>query len=425
MARREERFWEGAARSGLSRRDRTGGRYEVYVPDPLVGRRFLFDAGAATDVSDAERAIVQLDAQSAALADTEALARLLLRTESVASSKIEGLVVGARRLLRADAARASGEDAVDVTAAEVLGNIEAMTFALQTVQIGSQITVPMLLETHRRLLEGTALGDNHGGRIRTAQNWIGGSSYNPCSAVFVPPPPEMVEDLLLDLCVFCNYDSLPPVAQAAIAHAQFENIHPFADGNGRVGRALIHMIFRRRGLTQRVSPPVSLVLATHAQDYLEDLRATSYIGDPASQDAVAGVNRWLGTFAGACARAAADAIQFEQRIARIQEHWRERLGSIRADSAAMRLLEVLPGAPVITLASARAMIGRSLPTTMEGMRRLVEAGIVSPVNLGRQRKQIYEAREIIDVFTALERQLASPAGDTKVQRPNRPVPSRQ
>jgi Fic family protein len=234
-------------------------------------------------VSDAERATRDLDAKTSTLADTETFARLLLRAESVASSKIEGLVVGARRLLRTDAARASGEDGGDVTAAEVLGNIEAMTYALQTLHTGSPITVPVLLETHRRLLGGTALGDDHGGRIRGRQNWIGGSSYKPCAAVFVPPPPEIVEALLVDLYAFCNEDSLPPVAQAAIAHAQFENIHPFADGNGPVERALIHMVFRSRGLTQRVSPPVSLVLATDVQDYLEGLRGTAYDGPPDSK----------------------------------------------------------------------------------------------------------------------------------------------
>lgn len=424
MARRETRIWDGDLRSGLSRKDRAGGPYEVYVPDPLAGRRFFFDADAAADVSDAERAITQLDAQSAALADTEALARLLLRAESVASSQIEGLEVGARRLLRADAARASGENENDVTAAEVLGNIDAMTYALKSVKAGTKITLPLLLKVHRHLLEGTDLKD-YAGKIRAKQNWIGGSSHNPCSAVFVPPPPEMVEAFLVDLCAFCNDDSLPPVAQAAIAHAQFENIHPFADGNGRVGRALIHMIFRRRELTHRVTPPLSLVLATRAKDYLEGLRATAYIGDPDSRDAAAGMNRWIATFAAACTRAVADALRFEARIMKIRERWRERLGPVRSDAAALRLIDVLPGAPVITLAAAQTIIGRSLRATIDGVQRLVDAGIVKPVDLGRQRKQIYEAREIIDVFTALERQLASPAGDTNIEPPARRVPSRR
>ena len=220
----------------------------------------MFDGDVAADVADAEAALVRLDATAGALADTEALARLLLRAEAVASSRIEGLEVGGRRLLRAQAAHQLGEDPRDVTAVEVLGNIEAMLWAVEAVPPGGAITVEIVLEGHRRLLAGTRLAE-HGGRTRTVQNWIGGSDYNPCAAAFVPPPHELVDELLSDLSAFCNDDSLPAVAQAAIAHAQFETIHPFADGNGRTGRALIHLVLRRRGLAPRILPPVSLILA--------------------------------------------------------------------------------------------------------------------------------------------------------------------
>lgn len=110
-----------------------------------------------------------------------------------------------------------------------------------------------VVSIHQRLLTGTRL-EEYAGQLRTTQNWIGGSDYNPCSAAFIPPPHEHVESLLEDLCAFCNSDSLPAVAQAAIAHAQFETIHPFVDGNGRTGRALIHVVLRRRGLAPRVLP---------------------------------------------------------------------------------------------------------------------------------------------------------------------------
>src|SRR5450756_219656 len=166
--------------------------------------------------------------RASALVDTEALARLLLRAESVASSKIEGLEIGLRRLLEAEAARALGQKSSDVTASEVLGNIEAMVYAVRSVRSDEELTLEQLLEIHRRLLAGSRLEES-GGKIRSAQNWIGGSSYNPCSATFVPPPPELVHDLLLDLCRFCSDDSLPVVVQAALAHAQFETIHPFID----------------------------------------------------------------------------------------------------------------------------------------------------------------------------------------------------
>jgi hypothetical protein len=125
------------------------------------------------------------------------------------------------------------------------------------------------------------------------QNWIGGSSFNPCSAAFVPPPPDHVAGLIEDLCAFANDDSLPAVAQAAIAHAQFETIHPFVDGNGRTGRALIHVILRRRGLASRILPPVSLVLAT----LVEGLRRRPH-RHPLPREcglgaAHEGINRWV------------------------------------------------------------------------------------------------------------------------------------
>src|SRR6201999_2938774 len=110
----------------------------------------------------------------------------------------------------------------------------------------------------------------------------GGISFNPCSAVFVLPPQEHVLGLMQDLCEFCNQDALPAVVQAAMAHAQFETIHPFVDGNGRTGRALVHVILRRRGVAPRLLPPVSLVLATWATDYVAGLTATRYSGTQTS-----------------------------------------------------------------------------------------------------------------------------------------------
>jgi Fic family protein len=148
-----------------------------------------------------------------------------------------------------------------------------------------------------------------------------------------------------DLCAFCNSDELPPVAQAAIAHAQFETIHPFVDGNGRSGRAVIHLVLRRRGLATRVLPPVSLVLATLARDYVSGLTASRYLGPPDSPEAGDGVNSWIATFAAACARSVADATAFESQAAALQTGWRERVGRVRANSATDLLLGQTPRRP--------------------------------------------------------------------------------
>ncbi|MDE2933310.1 MAG: Fic family protein [Chloroflexota bacterium] len=422
MATYEARRWEGDA-SGLTRRDRRPCNYSAYWPDSLAGRPFVLDGDVAADVADAEVALVRLNAEAGALADTEGLARLLLRAESVASSRIEGLEVGGRRLLRADAARQAGEDPRDVTAAEVLGNIDAMVWAVEEVGAGDPITVEILLEAHRLLLAGTRLGE-HAGRTRTVQNWIGGSSYNPCSAAFVPPPPEAVTRLLEDLCQFCNEDSLPALAQAALAHAQFETIHPFIDGNGRTGRALIHMVLRRRGLALRVLPPVSLVLATWSHDYVEGLTETRYEGSPDSGGASTGLNRWIAFFASACRRAVEDANRFEEQVAVLQSSWNERVGPARRDSAVRLLAGALPAAPVLTTATGAELIERSFQATSRAIERLVAAGVLKQTTVGR-RNRAFEAPELIEAFTGLERQLASPDGDTYVSGPARRVPRGQ
>ncbi|MCB9389668.1 MAG: Fic family protein [Acidimicrobiia bacterium] len=110
------------------------------------------------------------------------------------------------------------------------------------------------------------------GKIRTEQNWIGGTSWGPLNAEFVPPPPDMLPMLLEDLVEFCNRADLPAVVQAAVAHAQFETLHPFADGNGRAGRCLIHIILGRRGMEGPLRPPISLGLAADKRSYIEDWR---------------------------------------------------------------------------------------------------------------------------------------------------------
>ena len=422
MSKVLKRRWQSEVASGLPRRDRASCSYEAYVPDRLVGRAVRLDGDVAADATDAETAIARFDAKATALADTEALARLLLRAESVASSKIEGLEVGGRRLLHAEAAQALGDDANDVTAVEVLGNIQAMSWALHTVGPGDDIALATLLEAHRRLLAGTPF-ETVGGHLREEQNWIGGSSYNPCSAAFVPPPSEYVHDLLDDLCSFCNSDALPAVAQAALAHAQFETIHPFVDGNGRIGRALIHLVLRRRGLAAHVLPPISLVLATSSKDYIAGLTATRYVGSPTSKPALEGLDTWVGLFSTACRRAVGDAEIFETQVSELQDQWRAKLGSVRRGSAADLLINALPGAPVVTVNGAADLIGRTFQATNGAMSRLVEADILSQVTVGR-RNRAFEAPELIRQFTDLERRLASPTGNTRSAGPSRHVPHR-
>ena len=424
MASVLRRRWTSNLTPGLPRQDRQGCTYEAYVPDPLVGRSIILAGETAADIADAEAAVVRLNLQARSLIDSEAVARLLLRAEAVASSRIEGLEVGARRLLHAQAERGFGEQPSDITALEVLNNIEAMNRAIEHLgDPKKKITTDDILRIHQHLLAGTRL-DEYAGKIRTEQNWIGGSSYNPCSAAFVPPPHEQVDELLDDLCAFCNLDSLPAIAQAAIAHAQFETIHPFVDGNGRTARALIHVILRRRGLAAHVLPPVSLVLATWSDDYVNGLMDTRYRGRYDSAAARNGLDGWIGLFAAATTRAVHDAELYEVSVVELQKSWRARLGRVRAGSALDRLIDALPGAPVVTVQSAAKLIQRSEQAVNEAIPRLVKAGILRQTTVGR-RNRAFEATELIDAFTDLERRLASPTGDTKSSAPKRAVARRR
>ncbi len=416
-----QRFWKPEFGGiDLSRRLRTGGPYSAYVPDDLAERMFLFDGRVASDVADAERAIARFDSSAAALTNAEALARLLLRAEAVASSHIEGLQISPQRLLRVSAELAEGGTSHDTTAIEVLANVDAMSYAL--TDPAGLITVDRICEVHRRLLVGSRSAA-HAGVLRTEQNWIGGNAYSPLGAAFVPAPPEDVPRLLHDLCRFCNDDALPAIAQAAIAHAQFETIHPFADGNGRTGRALMYQVLRRRGLALRAIPPISLILATCSREYIALLDQTRYIGPPDSAEAIEAIHRWLEFFATACTRAVADAESFEQRVATIRRDWEHRIAGSRAHSTARILIERLPEMPIVSVTQLAERIGRTFPATNNAIAALVEVGILVPTaKTGRGRT--YEAKEIIDAFTHLERRLASPTGNTRTSRPVRNVPGR-
>ncbi|TWD75400.1 Fic family protein [Kribbella amoyensis] len=417
MARVELHRWPGHP-DGFTRAERLGGSYELYFPDPLVGREFDLSAEVVAALEDAAGDLARLDATAAVLTNSEALARLLLRAEAVGSSQIEGLVVGARRLLKAEVLRGTARHH-DVTAEEVLGAVDAMTWVTESVRAGDKLEVEHLLEAHRRLMAHSPTPEL-GGEIRYLQNWIGGRS--PAEAYYVPPPAHLVHELLADLMQFVREAPLPVLAKTGIAHAQFETIHPFADGNGRTGRALIHLILRAEGLVERTVPPVSLSLATHATQYVEALTAFRHTGRATSSRARSAANQWLVMFATACSHATAEAARFERTAAELKTAWRERAAPVRAGSATELLIETLPAAPVLTLAAAARLIDRSAQAANQALTRLVEAGVLREVTDGR-RNRVYEAPELIDAFTLLERRFASPVADTRAEPPNRPAPS--
>ncbi len=390
MPRYESRRWEAEPGALGGRRARASYTYRAFVPDAIAGLEVLLPSAVAATVSASEREVAALEASG--LEGLEVLARRLLRAESVASSRIEGLELSHRRLARAEA---GGPDARDETARSILGNVAAMEQAVARAGRRAPLRAKDLLAIHATLVRATS-SPQHAGEVRLVQNWIGGGPYGPRDAEFVPPPPELVPGLLDDLCAFCARVDLPPIVQAAIAHAQFESIHPFADGNGRVGRALVHVILRRRGLTPRYVPPVSLVLAGNAMDYVAGLTAYR-AGD---------VGAWCETFAAATATAAREAAGLARALEALRARWRERAGRPRRDSAAHALLELLPGNPIVSVATAQALTGRSKQAANEAVASLEAAGVLRQVSIGR-RNRAWEAPEVFELVDAFERHLAT------------------
>jgi Fic family protein len=401
MPRTVRLLWEGHA-GGYGGSPRTFW-YEAFVPDLIASIDPVFPLSAAESLAEAERAVRDLDV-APGLSGLEALSRQLLRAESVASSKIEGLRLSHRRLAKAVLDPA----AADRTARGVVGNIVAMEQAIQLGARADTVATEDLLELHRILFAGTE-DERFGGRIRDRQNWIGGSSVSPRRAEFIPPPASEVRPLLDDLCTFVSRSVLPPVAQAAIAHAQFETIHPFADGNGRVGRALIHVILRRRAVAPRFVPPISLVLVANAGAYVEGL--TLYrTGDLAA---------WATRFAHALRDSTVLAARLGEALAGLQAAWREAAGRPRRNSATQRLIELLAARPVIDINTAASQLNVSYPQAREAVLRLEQAGVLRPVAIGRKRNRAWEAPALLNLLDEFEFEALTP---TCTGEPRRPSP---
>lgn len=366
-------------------------RYEAFLPDLLSGQTFSVDASLAGILSDAERAVGRLN--EGAYSALAPLARLLLRTESIASSKVEGMEMDARALARAEARLDSGGRIGQVTE-EILANIDAMELAVRDAADAESFGIDHIRGIHAELMRRSPTSRN-AGEIRTVQNWIGGNDYNPCGADFVPPPPDLLGPLLDDLCVAINDQTLPPILQAALVHAQFETIHPFDDGNGRTGRALIHVVLRRRGLAPTYVPPISVILASDRDRYISGL--TSFREE--------GPDRWIEQFAVAVARSAQLATSYIAAVRELTDRWRDMLraaGNPRSDAAAWGLIDILPAHPVITTPVAVAATGRVKSVVHQAITRLEDAGVLLPLSGNARRNRSWEAVGLLDLISDLE-----------------------
>lgn len=259
--RAEERPWRQKMRGG-TRADRMEDSVTTQVPPGIATLEFV-PTVAMTELSEATlQAISRAD--GAAGPGSRMLSRVMIRSESVASSRIEHVEASAEDMARAIAGSRANSSAVSMVAAS-----QAFRELWNRAEEHGAVSVADLLSAHRLLMaEDEDLGDRRwAGMVREDQNWIGGGRFSPRDALFVPPPPDVVPELLEDLEQFLARDDLPVLVQATIAHAQFESIHPFTEGNGRIGRALIGALLRRRAVTTHVAMPVASGLYALREHY--------------------------------------------------------------------------------------------------------------------------------------------------------------
>lgn len=372
----EERPWRSVQDEYGSRTQKrlAAGPYLAAVPAFIADQTISLDSELHALTEEAASELARFDAEVGQIAAP--FASILLRTESASSSEIENLTSGARQIALAEL----GEHA-SKNAQLIVGNVRAMQAALS---LSESIDGHAILEMHRALLEQS--NPDIVGHWRDQQVWIGGGSLGPHTAQFVPPHQDRVPALMDDLFAFANRVDLPVLVHTAIAHAQFETIHPFPDGNGRVGRALIQSMLRGGQLTRNVAVPVSAGLLHNTSQYFDSLGAYRS-GD------IAPIVR---SIAEASFAAVHNGRILVDDLEIVQVEWRGRI-SARRDSAAHRLVDVLLRQPVIGAAAAAAQLGISTVNAQVAIDRLVDANILTQITDGR-RNRIWLAKDVVQVL---------------------------
>lgn len=360
--------WTPPNPAGLSKKDRASGTYQAYVPDELANTLPELGAEAQRAADEAAVVLARLDERISSSGSTY-LNHLLIRSESISSSWIEGNRLSPKKLAIAERLKYGDHVALDVIA-----NVRATENAIDEIADPIRPIIVKDIEDLQHSIEPRlAFG------LREIQNWVSGPGNSPLRAEFIPPPAAEVPQLIANLAAFITATEGNPVIRAAIAHAQFETIHPFVDGNGRTGRALVHTVLKRSDALRTVLVPISTVFASNTNAYIGGL--TAYRKDPPDLDS------WVISFAEAVEAAAASAVLLAEDIAALDqtvrsdlvEH-RRKIGKSpdqpRAGSVILKILDSLAREPVITIDSVAAEHGVTRAAAHRALVELAEAGIL-------------------------------------------------
>ena len=357
-----------------SARRRIASTYRAAVPAQIAPLHLELPETLSVRIGELLVKLARFD-EAQAVRDYD-LPALLLRSESAASSQIEHLTSSVRNVALAELT-----DDAPSNARIVQGNVAAMRTALSLVP---DTSVSQILSIHKALIDPT--GASFGGEVRQEQVWVGGTAYSPHGALFVPPSPARVAQALDDLVAFTKRGDINPIAKAAIAHAQFETIHPFIDGNGRTGRVLLHRILVLEGVLSRSTLPVSAGLLHDIDAYMKAIESYQQ-GDPLPIIICVIEALELALVIGG---------RVSSRIDEIMDEWKVAITE-RASSAIWGLPALLAEQPVVTIAFVAERLGITPRAASTLVGRACEYGMLRPLG-SRRRGDFFQSDELIDIL---------------------------
>ncbi len=355
-----------------------GERAEAFVPPPLPPEPPVRMGKLYRLLEEASRAIGRLDGVTSILPDTPLFLYMYIRKEALLSSQIEGTQSSLSDLLLFETKEAPGVPLDDVQ--EVSNYVAAMNHGLARIREGFPISLRLMREIHEILLATGRGSAKQPGEFRRSQNWIGGT--RPGNAVFVPPPPEQVPDLMSDLERFIHADTpeIPALIKAGLVHVQFETIHPFLDGNGRLGRLLITFLLCAQGILKEPILYLSLYFKTHRRHYYDLLQQVRERGD---------WEAWLAFFLEGVAETSVQAADAAREILNLFDADRDRIEGLgRPAASALRVHQLLQQKPIIAIPDAAQRLGISAPTIAKSVHHLERLGILREIT-GRQRRRLF------------------------------------
>jgi Fic family protein len=366
-----------------------GEKVRAFIPHPLPPRRppLQISADLHRSLADATAAIGKLEVAAAMVPSTGWFLYGFVRKEALVSSQIEGTQATLQDVLVHEATRqASRPDDVE----EVCNYVDALAYARREIAKpkGLPLCMRLLCFTHQRLMKGVRGSEKSPGQVRSTQNWIGGT--RPGNAHFVPPPPDAVPEALAALDSWLHRDDpLPLLVRIGLVHVQFETIHPFLDGNGRIGRLLVTLLFEHWNLLSLPILYLSLAFKQHRTEYYQRLDLVRSEGD---------WEGWTQFFLECVRDSANDGVDAARRLHTLLGKDRQAVVSHRTTTIpAVRLFDLLPEHPIVTLANTQSLLDTTKPTATKAIRALCDAGVLHEIT-GKQRDRIYAYRGYLKVL---------------------------